>query len=82
MKIVDIISGIVKNLRTGEAITDFGAAIDQTTEERCCGTDCCNGYIILPNHGGTGTYVGYFKNGAWTTGTKAAFEADRANNFA
>ena len=81
MGMIGIISAIVKNLRTGESITDFGTAIDETAKERCCGVNCCDGYVELPNHGGTGTMVGYFKNGTWTSATKAAFEADKANGF-
>ena len=69
MGMIGIISGIVTNLRTGVGITDFGTAIDETAKERCCGVNCCDGYVELPNHG------------TWTEATKAAFEADKANGF-
>jgi len=87
MKIVDIISGIVKNLRTGAAITDFGVAVDETSKERCCGPDCCDGNGVyhwrdqVPATNGA-KYVTYVKNGTLTTVTEAAYLADRANNFA
>lgn len=86
MKVIQIISGIVKNLRSGRAIQDFGEAIDETAVERCCGPDCCDGNGIyrwrdqLPSANGA-KYVSYVKNGSLVTVTEAAYEADKANGF-
>lgn len=82
MKIIDIISGIIKNLRTGESITDFGVAIDETSKERCCGPDCCDNIYRWKDVVTGNAYVTYVKNGTLTTATKAVYEADKANNFA
>lgn len=81
MGMIGIISGIVKNLRTGDSITDFGTAIDETAKERCCGPDCCDGVYYWKDVVDGTKHVTYVKGGVLTTATQAVYDADKANGF-
>lgn len=75
MNIISTLKGIFKI--GGEGTNDIGAVLDAQAE-CCAGVSCCMQVLILKDQVTKVQYVGYFKNGVWTTKTLADFKANGA----
>lgn len=81
--LIQVLLGVFKDNRTGRGVTDLGDAMDQASVNRCCGVDCCEGIIRLPDKGLSDVKrVAYIKDGVWVIGTEAAYLEDKAGGFA
>ena len=61
----------------GKTIENLTELQRKNLEVNCnCGVDCCKGIMVLPDAVTGVSYVGYFKNGVWTTKTLESFNTN------
>lgn len=73
--IIGLISGVFRIGNVGT--TNFQEVLDEHAE-CCAGVNCCKQVLILKDQVTGDRYVGYFKNGTWTTKTLEHFNTDGA----
>jgi len=70
------LKGATVNIGRKKDTDDLGDALDE--RGKCCGVDCCRRVLTLEDQVNNTLYVGYFKEGIWTTKTKNDFDTNGA----
>lgn len=81
MKFTDGVLRDTSVLPDGRGVSDFGEAVDLSSEQRCFGPYGCEGVYIFWDHKLAAKRYVYMKNEVQIIATEAAFLADKAAGF-